>query len=78
MTVDECADGWPCRLNAPSKAVADVAMPADAVKAASDVSSAFALEIQTGIDSQDNSRESFQFGAECESLGSGREPNSFY
>lgn len=76
--MDVYDDGWESRLNDPSKNVANVATPADAVQTAFDVPSASALEAQIGGGSQRKTEETFQFDGKPESSGAGLDLYYFY
>lgn len=62
--VDVFAEGWQSRSNNPSRAVADVVMPANAAQTASDVPPTPAPKGQAGSGSRGSAGESFQLNAE--------------
>lgn len=71
-------DGWQSRLNIQTKAVVDIATPADAVQAFSNDPPAPALDAQRGSGFQGNAREGFQICAERKCAGADPELNTLY
>lgn len=76
--MDVYVDDWHSRLNVLSNAVADIAMSADAVQGASDVSPAPAPEAETGSGSHGSDEKCFQFDADPEFPGADPELKSLY